>query len=311
MEERPPGHLICPVCRKDGGHRRFKAREMMFGSREQFDYAECAGCGCLWLLDPPADMSRYYGGTYYSFRRSGLERWVRRHPSALRLAHLLTSRRLPALPEWWPDRPPRLDASVLDIGSGAGNLLFRLKALGFTRLLGIDPYLEAEVSVPGGPALMRRSIDSIDGSFDVVILNHSFEHMPNPNHVFRRLGELIAAGGRIVIRTPVASTYAHRTYGADWVQLDAPRHLVVHTKKSISILAARVGLVVESVIFDSTGLQCWGSELYRRDIPLVSSRKAARIFTASQMREFEARARKLNELGDGDQAAFVLARSAG
>ena len=40
---------------------------MMFGHRDRFTAGECGRCGCVQLLDPPADLGRYYGPGYYSF----------------------------------------------------------------------------------------------------------------------------------------------------------------------------------------------------------------------------------------------------
>ena len=33
-------------------------REMMFGMRDQFKYSECPACGCIQILEIPADMER-------------------------------------------------------------------------------------------------------------------------------------------------------------------------------------------------------------------------------------------------------------
>src|SRR5690606_13809129 len=113
------------------------------------------------------------------------------------------------------------------------------------------------------------------------------------------------------IRVPVADSWAWRHYGTDWVQLDAPRHLFLHTRRSLDLLAADAGLVVERVADDSGAFQFWGSEQYRRDIPLRDPRSyavnpRASDFTAAQIREFRRRAADLNARGEGDQASFYL-----
>lgn len=293
----------CPVCGNADGNGTFTAREMMFGTHEAFVYGECKSCGSVWLLTRPDDLSRYYGPTYYAHRQSALRRWVRLHPTAYRLAHLVTSGHFPAgIPEWWPEAPPRLDATVLDVGSGTGNFLLHLKYLGFSRLAGIDPYIDKDVEFPGGPVILKRAILEVEGTYDIVVLNHSFEHMEKPHDVFHRIAQLIGPKGCAVIRTPVAGSFAYRTYGADWVQLDPPRHLVIPTTRSISILAKQHGLEVCSVKFDSTGFQFAGSELYRRGIPLVESRS----LRARLIKGYDSAAHKLNEQQDGDQASFVL-----
>jgi hypothetical protein len=59
------------------------------------------------------------------------------------------------------------------------------------------------------------------------------------------------------------------------VQLDAPRHLFLHTRKSFGLLAARAGLQIEKWFCDSTSFQFWGSELYQRKLPFFKGSEAA------------------------------------
>jgi hypothetical protein len=58
----------CRICQNSAGNRIFTAREMMFGSRETFDYVECAACGCIQIIEIPAEIEKYYHypQTFYS-----------------------------------------------------------------------------------------------------------------------------------------------------------------------------------------------------------------------------------------------------
>ncbi len=138
------------------------------------------------------------------------------------------------------------------------------------------------------------------------MFHHSLEHVPDQLQTLRRARELMAPGGWCIVRIPVASSYAFKHYGVHWVQLDAPRHYFVHTTDSMSRLAAAAGLKLDHVIHDSTALQFWGSEAYRRDVPLGEAR---RLFSRSEMGGFERRAQALNRRGEGDQACFYLRRA--
>lgn len=302
----------CPACSNVRGNRPFKAREMMFGSREEFSYCECADCGCLWIAKVPGDLSRHYGQGYYSLKESALRTFVRRRPAIYRALYYARRRAPLTLPEWWPSsRPVPRDAAILDVGSGAGRLLLRLKALGYTNLVGLDPFIDKDIRVPDGPEIFKRSIEEIDGSFELVIINHSLEHIAEPRRVFDEVKRLMTRSGVAVIRTPVASSLAWREYGSDWVQLDAPRHLVVHTVNSIAALSRASALRVEAVTHDSTAFQFWGSEQCRRDIPLMDRRSylvstVNSIFTRAEIDEFARRAIQLNKRGEGDQACFYL-----
>ncbi len=95
------------------------------------------------------------------------------------------------------------------------------------------------------------------------------------------------------------------------VQIDAPRHLYLHTETSLQRLADETGFQIEKVLYDATGFQFWGSEQYVQDIPLRSPNShdenpQGSIFSATQLQEFTARAMELNQKADGEQAAFIL-----
>jgi SAM-dependent methyltransferase len=295
---------------------------MMFGTRDLFTYSECASCGCLELLNPPTDLSRYYPPNYYSMARGSLALWLRflLCPSMSRywlgrgslVGYLLCRGRLrPPVLEWLRRLGVRRGSQLLDVGSGVGHLLLYLRGLGFGRLMGVDPFIESDARFPGSISVVKRSLNEIAGSFDYVVLNHSFEHMDRPLDVLKEVRSLLAPGGQLIISTPVASSFAWRQYGVDWVALDAPRHLFVHTAKSIKILAGQAGLRVAEIVYDSTESQFWGSEQYRAGISLHDKRSYARspkrsIFTPQQIMDFRHRALELNASLDGDSASFYL-----
>lgn len=315
----------CRVCGNRTGNRTFAVREMMFGLRDEFDYVECGACGCLQIAEVPRNLERYYPGKYYSYapakEPSVLRRLLLRHRFAQSmgtvdtpLGRLLVNRYgAPALSEWAGRLGCKRSDAVVDIGCGSGNLLVQMSALGFTHLTGLDPYIERDLSYRCGVRVLKRDVTEYDGRCDSAMLHHSFEHMANPAETMASLARVVVSGGTVLIRTPVAGKYAWRTYGADWYQIDAPRHIFVHSEASIAILARRAGFEVEGVVYDSTGRQFWASEQYKRDVPLKhpeshSLDSDASPFSREQIERFEADARALNRERQGDQACFYLRR---
>jgi SAM-dependent methyltransferase len=322
----------CEICGNAAGNRVFAAREMMFGLRERFEYLECAECGCLQLLDVPKDLSRFYPQDYYSLgstppveggaivvgmkkaRATALLRAPARAVDALVRAGWIPPLLVPPQFMWFAGLGLRTSAAVCDVGSGSGQTLVWMLGQGFSNLAGFDPYIDRDLDIGGRIAIRKLGLEDMPGGWDLIMLNHSFEHMAQPATVLGHLRERLNDNGSIVIRVPIANSWAWRTYGVDWVQLDAPRHLFIHTQRSMSALAQRTGMTVSRVFFDSYSLQFWGSEQYRRDIPLRDPRSYAEtqgteLFTAREIEDFECRANDLNRQGIGDSAGFVMRAS--
>ena len=314
----------CRICGDEEPHRRFRVREMMNGTGEVFAYFECAACGCLQLETFPEDLSIHYRNQYYSYRPPKALRGLKGVLARRRDRHLLLgghwpgawiARYAPAKPELAAMAPLAIGRSdrILDVGCGSGSLLLDLAALGFTNLLGIDPFNEAVIDHGPRLRILPIGIDRVEGRWDVVMMHHSLEHVPDPEAVLRRVAELLVPGGRCLVRLPIFPSLAWERYGVDWVQLDAPRHLFLHSRRSLEILAAAAGLEIRSVAYDSTPFQFWASEQYRRGIPLSDARSYGRnpggsVFTPQEIREFRRRTARANREGVGDQIAMVLGR---
>lgn len=323
--------LNCRVCGVSiSGARKHQVREMFFGSREQFCYVECSSCGSLQIEKIPTDLSRFYPANYYAqaapivYKESLLQRTRCFFRGKLTLNQLgcqtLTGNFInslhPAknpLPQWLDSRYLNLtlDSRILDIGCGNGSLLATLRRFGFRRLAGIDPFIKADIDCDAFK-IHRTALEQFQGKgYDFIMLHHVLEHLPVPSESLRQLAKMLAPDGCMLIRTPVANCYAWRHYGADWVQLDAPRHLVLFTTSALKLLAQACGLEMCGMYFDSNAFQFWGSEQYRRDIPLDDPRSVFLTpplgqFMQSEMDEFIRQSAEANQNQQGDQAVFYF-----
>ena len=318
-------HHICRICGNPLDNTTYVAREMMFGYRDEFEYIECSRCDCLQISEIPENLGKYYPNTYYSFaeRRTppdpALKRFLKRQRNLWYLHRRSLVGRLvtsvlgpPQLPSWMKAAGLALDCRILDVGCGTGDLLLWLRDQGCSRLTGVDAYIDRDRFYSNGVRVFRAQLAELHETFDFVMLHHSLEHMEDPAAVFRALQSRTRAGGLVLIRIPVVPSFAWREYRTDWVQLDAPRHLFLHSRKSIEMLSGATGFAIESVEYDSTAFQFWGSEQYRRNIPLIDPRSVTgggeSVFTQEQLGEFARRATELNRTGAGDQACFLLRR---
>jgi SAM-dependent methyltransferase len=326
----------CRICGNQTANTRHVARELHLGLGDEFNYFECGGCGCLQIESIPRDLSKYYPNYYYSYqpaqptldfsrprfggykqrlvlkllnnyyfgKKNALGRWLARRSSLSR-----------DFPLWV--RQQRLDlrlspdSKILDVGCGKGRVLLDLRALGFKQLAGIDPFLDADVCYDNGVKVYRRSVDQLDGQFDFIMLNHSFEHMPDQLPTLEKLRAVLKPNRYLMIRIPVVDSDQWRRYGLNWVGLDAPRHFYLHTRKSMERLARQAGFSVAEVGYDADGFSDWASEQYAAGVSLIDPRSygvdpGASMFKPADIDRFAARAAELNARGEADCAVFYL-----
>ncbi|MEZ5535994.1 MAG: class I SAM-dependent methyltransferase [Thiolinea sp.] len=318
--------MQCRICDDVSNHPVYKVKELMLGLRDEHQYFQCNNCGCLQITRIPDNLPDYYPSeNYYSYdapdNGSGLKQLLVQQRDRYaatgkslpgRLLHLLMpNAKLTTL------QPLKLNSQsrILDVGCGAGILLNSLRNIGFQNTLGIDPFNRQDIQYPNGLKIEKRDIFSETGEWDVIMFHHSFEHLPEQQRTLKKAYKLLTPGGIALIRIPTVSSYAWQHYGVNWSQLDAPRHLFLHSVDSVKSLAGQTGFEVENIVYDSNAFQFWGSEQYEQDIPLHSEKSWAENpekspFTAKDIKNFEKRSRELNAVNQGDQAAFYLRKPA-
>lgn len=336
--------LNCKICLNEIKNVIHEVREMMYGTGKNYHYLECSSCGCLQILDPPTDLSEFYPDDYYSFqeyiihkddRTKNLIKNLRAKFFKLRgkiylnsgsklkfitgkffdfflpNSQPLLSLKLPFFFEMLEEIKSDFSKKILDVGCGAGYGLFFMNEYGFTNLTGIDPFTKQDIIYNKNVRILKKEFYDVHEIYEIIIFQHSFEHMPEPLKVFRHLNAVTDINSDVIISIPLADSYAWKNYKTNWVQIDAPRHFFIHTKKSIELLAKASGFYVNKIKYDSSEFQYWGSEQCTMGIPIKHDKSFANntndsIFTKSQIKEFKKRANELNISGLGDQAIFYL-----
>lgn len=320
----------CQLCGSAGPHQITPVREMMFGTREVFEYFSCAGCDSLQIINVPDDqeLARHYPPSYYSYDVSAqptILRWLTTQQDRYELhtggqpVGALLSKVLPErivrgvitgnIVKMLGQLGIERDARILDVGCGGGALLDRLARVGFTNLSGADPFIASEGKTPLGVPLMKRYLSEVAGEFGLIMFNHSLEHVPDFIATLKAANEKLAVGGACLVRLPTTSSEVWNTYRADWVDIDAPRHIVIPSREGMALAAEKVGMRVDKTIDDSTFFGFIASEAYRHNVKLTDPKlfwKMRRIFGFKQFWDWEKRAEELNRQGRGDRAGFVL-----
>lgn len=317
--------MRCRICENESNNVLHVARDVHLGVGGGYEYVECSNCGCVQIREYPTDPQVLYPPEYYAHQPFDIPpvRPLRNYFRTKWIDYGLTGRGwvgrvlsrlkpVPPLYTMFGRCGIQKDSAVLDVGCGNGTFLFWLWKAGFTNLTGIDPYISDDVRVVPGLSLFRRSIEEAKGKYDVITLNHSFEHMRDPGLVLKMLFKLLEGEGLLVVGVPVVG-HAWRTYGVCWVGLEPPRHFYLHTPRSLQTLCSNTGFRIADVTYNSDGWQFAGSELNRRSIPerdLVEGKvKLSQVFTKKEIASFRRKAEQLNKSQQGDQAVFFLRKS--
>jgi SAM-dependent methyltransferase len=271
----------------------------MLGTRETFTYSKCEACGCLSLNQQPDNIAEYYPNTYYSLRADcvSVGKRIRSRLYLSPLSFLVNWRRRTDL-DVMRAIGLQKGMKLLDVGCGRGHLIAELRTLGYTAC-GVDPFVSENIYDAFGLRVERKTLADVHDRYDVILFRHSLEHMPIDSLKIGR--DCLKSNGVCVVCIPLVG-WAWERYGVNWAQLDAPRHLFLHTQESFRLLAEKSGFKVERVVFDSSQFQFWASEAYRRNISLAQASRP-NIFGMARLRR---RARLLNESERGDSAQFYL-----
>jgi SAM-dependent methyltransferase len=299
---------------------RFFAVESTYGLRDRFSYDICSNCNSIIIADPPKNMSQYYPESYAPHRikmdRRDLK-FILKNFLYLRLNipiifnYFLSSEsilgvlRILKVPKF---------ARVLDFGCGSGRLVILLRQLGFVNTIGVDPYLSSSQIIDLGICL-KQGVNELKGNYDIIILNHSLEHLVSPLHDLKILVEHLSYDGYVIIRCPLANSFAFREYRECWVQLDPPRHIAIPSFEGMEIFAKKLDLVPTMSYCDGTEFQILGSEDLKKGVTIMDSESFYSGRFVSRLKLFLNKIfytrliYNLNRRNQSDQAVFVFKRS--
>lgn len=299
--------------------------DRVFSAEGAWSVVKCsnATCGLLWLSPSPSDdeLSKAYAN-YYTHGPAGQSTIYRAVSIIYRLfvGALLLAFGIPVEQA----RLRRLylknggGKSLLDVGCGDGEFLMRMKRRGWMPA-GVDPDSAAIEIARGrlGSAVVCGDLSKIvelGRKFDVIAANHVIEHVRDPIEFLQLCGGLLREDGCVVLLTPNAKSYGHRTFGRYWRGLEVPRHLFVFNRNALAICAERAGFVVDEMFTTSAnagGMFCASQVIakYGRFDPKRQSRREklfewlTRPFTA-----LRARIRLMVDGDSGEEIYMTLKR---
>lgn len=331
----------CRVCKNSEDNKSYTALDLVVGTKEAFEYVECSQCGSVQIKDIIEDMSKYYSGDYYSFKKRRRRNYFKDNPikrffqrkradsylgsPSIIGSFMLKQTKEPKHLHMFKNLGINHSTKILDVGCGsAARLLNKLAGDGFTHLEGADPFLEKDITLPNGIKLHKKSIsempcpsssesedsrDSNKNLYDIILLNHTFEHVPNPLEVLIEVSKRLRPTGYAVIGIPMIGAPWEK-YKTSWTGVHAPHHIFLHTMKSMDIIINQTDFTIKKVDFVSVGDVYWGSELFKQGYTLSEFKRNKELinknFSAEQIKEFHKQAAEDNKNQKGDTAIYYL-----
>lgn len=242
----------CPACGSSALALldRLRVRADLTGRRLAF-LTGCEACGLLFTnpVPPPERAAASYaaGG-----------RWGEAHAeragylAAAHHSHVASNkppvrdrpgRRSALLDAWAPYVPvasPPPGSKAVDFGCGEGKLLNSLQDAGWDTY-GLEPSTDVAF-------LRHRRLDTLpaDGRFDLAILHHVLEHVPNPLAVLREIAASLKDGGVLFISVPRIDRLGQ--HGDFHYCINGRNHLVAFTEPCLRNLLARAGFDVLALL---------------------------------------------------------------
>jgi 2-polyprenyl-3-methyl-5-hydroxy-6-metoxy-1,4-benzoquinol methylase len=172
------------------------------GLIDPFKCKKCKKCGLRWLSPRPTQegyKSIYTMDNYYEGDCA-----VEKYSSVVQLRKNVFRKRIAEISHYF-DKKNQIK-TILDIGAATGDFVYEAKRVGFESV-GIELSADARQQ-----AMKKYSIRLYDYTledlfqkgyrFDIIHMNHVFEHILNPNMLLKECNKLLTKNGLLVIEVP-------------------------------------------------------------------------------------------------------------
>ena len=226
----------CPACGSKVWREYLRSADMYTGTPD--NVVMCGQCGLVKTAgeEQRASWQAYvYGGSPDAGRRFGpMQR-------ALRAFREVRGARVTS------EKPGK----ALDVGCGDGSFLEALERRGWdVSGTELSESIAATARARLGDNVCVGNIHEVGfdaASFDLITFWHVLEHLEDPKLALAEARRLLKPDGKIVVAVPNIESWQARLFGGDWLHLDVPRHRWHFGLRTLTAMADRCGLRVESV----------------------------------------------------------------
>ena len=94
-----------------------------------------------------------------------------------------------------------------------------------------------------------ENLPFVDNSFDVIVIKHVVEHLPQPDQAIRELGRILVPGGLLILSAPNLESLLKPLKGQDWIGYQDPTHISLKTPGEWLDLLHKEGGFLEKRVF--------------------------------------------------------------
>lgn len=209
----------CTICQ---GHIKFLYRV------KKYEIYKCENCGLGITKNSTIQSSNYHRDKVYEIESAQFKNIFQRRVNFIESLHLRTGK-------------------VLEIGSSTGLMLSLFKEKSW-EVLGVEISQEAANSaLKRGINTLITSIEDMNlpqHSFDLIIINHTLEHLENPNNVIQKISSVLKEGGILLVDVPNFDSLSARIFKKNWFALLPSEHLWHFTYDALSNLLNHNGFKI-------------------------------------------------------------------
>jgi 2-polyprenyl-3-methyl-5-hydroxy-6-metoxy-1,4-benzoquinol methylase len=227
--------LPCAVC----SNNRVKIIAEKDRNRQPLTNVMCISCGLVWIDPQPSNESteKFYSSEYRKQYKGSFQPKLKHCYREMQRAINRTKQFMSIY---------KNGMNVLDVGAGAGFFAYALQRKGIL-IDGIEPnevyakYARYNLHLNTIRTGFLQDLTSTS-QYDLITINHVFEHLPNPGLSMKKMHQLLNDGGHVLMEIPNIEATYHAPNNIFHVG-----HLYWYNVNTIRALALQLGFLVEDI----------------------------------------------------------------
>lgn len=249
----------CEICSNNRFTHLFKGSDKLLRLFGEFNVVRCNCCGVEFLNPQPdhQELKKYYDpDKYYSLKKIDKDSFKLRLKLFLYKLYFTKNHnyiyKILFSPIKFMIRSTviKKNLKLLDVGSGTGQFLYEMQQLGL-KTYGIEPGKfdkSKDLNIKNTTLIQAKYPNDF---FDIITMNHTFEHLPNPHETIKEIYRILKKNGTFIIGIPNTRSFANKLFNKNWLAYDIPRHLFNYSDKLMINILKQYNFKIKTIRYNS------------------------------------------------------------